>query len=605
MSVLEINPNSNGQPPKKENIFESAMRGSFLAGSLGQIPIPTSSEDLREAIKNVVPKNESLMFDLQTLCPVDKSAVNYFLEHQDFSEIFPLDKDAPLTPQSQIALFGAQKVNYWHNLHEILESPACRRVLKRTKLRSRYLAYLYQVMAYSDYTFALRDVVAEEMGLPPYEEWTEGDVVDSPWMIPMSGSLAVDSEANFVCNWAMKSMDVDEALDAIRVLHNAHAALLSCSLTSFFRIPVIIPAEPEVLTEDSVCEYLMNFATPKQTNAERYTFDAEDAKIPQMTSLGVERILRDRTMFASPGVDICFKKPHKPVIQAEGAGILDENLFRGIRITEILGKGSINASNAPSPAEALAYDAAHDAMMQSLRIHWERIDELERSARRDALKKANNAIVDSEKEKRRLKKNLAWLELSAESEPTPATSQEEVMQERKAKAMKISELEGMVKDLRKTIETQNKEIKTLEAAVEKERQDRENAEQEYDALLAMLQDYQEKPEDTEDVALDTSIFGKKKIIIVGGHHSWMHGMRGLHPNIDIYGKDMPAASTAAIVGADMIWLQVNAINHPTYYKVMSLARTNNIPVKYFLRAGHVACRQQIVRETTEYFAKSK
>lgn len=535
-------------------------------------------------------------------CPRDSAVLKYFEKKYGMSTLLLNSKNTAPPILQQVQGFLLQKTNYWDTLDRILCKPDCRKVLKRAKLRARYLAYLYQVMAYTDYTFALRDRVADEMGLPPYEEWTESDVIDSPWMIPMSGSLAVDSEANFVCTWAIKSMDVDDTLRAIHVLHEAIAALLTASLTSFFRIPVIIPAEPEELTEAAVCEYLLNFATPKQTNSERYMFDSEDARFPAMTNSGMERLVRDRTMFAAPGVGVCLKKPYKPVLQAEGAGMLDENLFRGIRITEILGKDVVKPSTAPNPATALTYDAAHDAMMQTLRIHWERIDEMERASRRDALKNAYASITQTEKERRRLQKNLAWFELAAEAETAHDENQAEVEEERKARALKISELEGMVKDLRDTIDAQNKQIRSLETALSKEQETRENAEQECDVLLTMLQDYQEKQDDTEEEILDTSIFGTKKIIIVGGHPSWVFGMRTLHPNIDIYGKGMPPVTTAAITGADMIWLQVNAINHPTFYKTTALAKANNIPVKYFLRAGHRACRQQIVQETTEYFS---
>ena len=570
---------------------------------MGQLEDSEALEVMEMVRKAYEAKDVFLSVKLVNQCPRDATSMKYFEKKYGISSLLLSSKNEAPAILRQIQGFITQKTNYWDTLDDILSRPACRKVLKRTKLRARYLAYLYQVMAYTDYTFALRDTVADEIGLPPYEEWTESDVIDSPWMIPMSGSLAVDSEANYVCNWAIKSMGVDDTLRAVRTLHEAIAALLTASLTSLFRIPAIIPAEPEELTESAVCEYLLNFATPKQTNAERYAVDDEDARLPAMTNSGIERLVRDRTMFAAPGVGVCLKKPYKPVIQAEGADILDENLFRGIRITEILGKDVVKAAAVSNPASALTYDAGHDAMMQALRIHWERIDELERSSRRDALKQAHTDIHAAEKEKRRLQKNLAWLELSAEAEAAPEEEQAEAEADRRAKATKIAELEGMVKDLRATIEAQSKQIKTLEGALSKEQETRENAEQEYDALLTMLQDYQEKQDDTEEALLDTSIFGKKKIIIVGGHPSWVLGMRTLHPNIDIFGKDMPSVTSAAITGADMIWFQVNAINHPIFYKVMALARVNNIPVKYFLRAGHRACRRQIVQDTTDYFAQ--
>ena len=47
------------------------------------------------------------------------------------------------------------------------------------------------------------------------------------------------------------------------------------------------------------------------------------------------------------------------------------------------------------------------------------------------------------------------------------------------------------------------------------------------------------------------------------------------------------------VGADVVWLQVNALSHKYYYRIIDTARRNDIPVRYFGLASTQKCAVQL------------
>lgn len=49
----------------------------------------------------------------------------------------------------------------------------------------------------------------------------------------------------------------------------------------------------------------------------------------------------------------------------------------------------------------------------------------------------------------------------------------------------------------------------------------------------------------------------------------------------------------AIRGADVVWLQVNAMSHKYYYRIVDAARKNGIPVRYFGSASVQKCAVQL------------
>lgn len=61
----------------------------------------------------------------------------------------------------------------------------------------------------------------------------------------------------------------------------------------------------------------------------------------------------------------------------------------------------------------------------------------------------------------------------------------------------------------------------------------------------------------------------------------------------IYDKEV-LPDINAIRGADIVWLQVNALSHNNYYRIVDTARKNNILVRYFGSASAQKCAVQMV-----------
>lgn len=98
--------------------------------------------------------------------------------------------------------------------------------------------------------------------------------------------------------------------------------------------------------------------------------------------------------------------------------------------------------------------------------------------------------------------------------------------------------------------------------------------------------------DQEPVALDYPIRSTKKVLIYGGHATWVAPMRQRFPDCtfmsgaDSYNYD-------GVASADIIIFQTNAISHSSYKSVKPIAATNKIPVKYFEKAGVDNCSRQL------------
>jgi hypothetical protein len=51
--------------------------------------------------------------------------------------------------------------------------------------------------------------------------------------------------------------------------------------------------------------------------------------------------------------------------------------------------------------------------------------------------------------------------------------------------------------------------------------------------------------------------------------------------------------TAIIRGAEVLWIQPNAIPHKMYYRIIDQARRLKKPVRYFTNASAALCAQQV------------
>lgn len=81
-------------------------------------------------------------------------------------------------------------------------------------------------------------------------------------------------------------------------------------------------------------------------------------------------------------------------------------------------------------------------------------------------------------------------------------------------------------------------------------------------------------------------------VVFGGHPSWMREIRPLLPGVRFISKDM-LPDTELIRHAETVWIQSNALSHSNYYKIISIVRENDIPIRYFSFASAVKCAEQL------------
>ena len=147
--------------------------------------------------------------------------------------------------------------------------------------------------------------------------------------------------------------------------------------------------------------------------------------------------------------------------------------------------------------------------------------------------------------------------------------------------------------------TQRRDDELEEARKEVERLTAKLAEQDAEIQSmaeAMLTQATPEPENESDVDnLDVSIFDGLNVLCVGGHPSFVQGLRQLHPNIRCMGTKRPADS--AILHADVVWLQTTCMSHDNFIPVVGLCRQYGVPLRFFKCAGHIPCRFQMVEET--------
>lgn len=85
---------------------------------------------------------------------------------------------------------------------------------------------------------------------------------------------------------------------------------------------------------------------------------------------------------------------------------------------------------------------------------------------------------------------------------------------------------------------------------------------------------------------------KRRVVVFGGHDSWRKAVKPLLPGVRFYDREaLPDLNV--IRGADVVWLQVNALSHKYYYRIIDAARKNDIPVRYFGSASARKCAVQL------------
>ena len=182
----------------------------------------------------------------------------------------------------------------------------------------------------------------------------------------------------------------------------------------------------------------------------------------------------------------------------------------------------------------------------------------------------------------------------------------EETEEKEERPEQTENTEELINTYKKEISLLRKENRMLRELSHKEQkkakqlEDKLNAQTESASAdnyeLARLRELAFSLQNAEETKEDTSIRfpyeNRKKIVVCGGHDTFIKQMKTLLSG-DVRYLNNVRINEDLIRSADYVWLQTNAISHSEYYKVINLCRKNNIPFSYFLYASARKCAEQI------------
>ena len=111
---------------------------------------------------------------------------------------------------------------------------------------------------------------------------------------------------------------------------------------------------------------------------------------------------------------------------------------------------------------------------------------------------------------------------------------------------------------------------------------------------------EEEMSDEEEIPEEFPYTIQKNTVIFGGHPSWDKAIRPLLTgNIRYVEKDMITFDLALVRGADIIWVQTNAMSHKMYYRIIDTARQYKKIVRYFTNASAAKCAAQVAEQDSQ------
>ena len=151
--------------------------------------------------------------------------------------------------------------------------------------------------------------------------------------------------------------------------------------------------------------------------------------------------------------------------------------------------------------------------------------------------------------------------------------------------------------LRQAAHAASREVKESQQNIEKLEQEAEEHTQELADLRELVFNQQngEYEKDTPDTTITFPYETRHRIVVFGGHDSWLREIRQKLPAVRFV--DREASPNADLIrNADVIWIQANSLAHKHYYKIIDIVRKYNKPIRYFAYASATKCAEQVVAE---------
>lgn len=105
----------------------------------------------------------------------------------------------------------------------------------------------------------------------------------------------------------------------------------------------------------------------------------------------------------------------------------------------------------------------------------------------------------------------------------------------------------------------------------------------------------ELPETEESVADQFPYDTRKRVVVFGGHDTWLKAIRPMLPNVTFVNREQ-RPNADMIKAADVVWIQANALSHRSFYKIINVVRTNQVPIRYFGYSSAMKCAVQVLED---------
>ena len=183
-----------------------------------------------------------------------------------------------------------------------------------------------------------------------------------------------------------------------------------------------------------------------------------------------------------------------------------------------------------------------------------------------------------------------------EADASPAAPSQEEIQRLAEDEEKIAELTRQLKAARQSQHEAEQSARQLQEQMQaaEKRASRDHIElHNLRENLFRMKSGEENPEDLpvpKEVEFPWQV--RRRVLVFGGHDTWSKSIRPLLPGARFFERES-LVDLNAIKGADVVWIQANALSHKFYYRIIDTARKEEIPVQYFGYASARKCAQQL------------
>lgn len=158
----------------------------------------------------------------------------------------------------------------------------------------------------------------------------------------------------------------------------------------------------------------------------------------------------------------------------------------------------------------------------------------------------------------------------------------------------VKKLREQLKKVTDDAHTLDRRARKAEQALQQEKAQIKEDRQELAALREVLFKRENPDNSEENVSVTFPYEVKRRVVVYGGHDSWLKSMKEyLTGDIRYIDRDQAIIDRNVIRNAETVWMQTNSLSHRQFYAIIDEVRKCGVPVRYFLYASAKKCAEQI------------